>query len=292
MELLELARSANAGSIYVVGTGKDVGKTTALRAIYATAYESGVRTGVASIGREGDAALRGGPRPKPRFWLQPGTVFVTARGALPSTPASEILQLSHLQSAAGTLIYARAASSAFYEMVGPPTASGVREAIDELSARCELVVVDGAVDRIAALAGSAGAIVAACGAASANTMQEAVDEIAGLTARLRVAPFDPQAPAIHVEGALTAAGAAELIAARETRQIVVRDPTQIVLSGKPALRALAQLTIRCRRPLRVIAATVASIGPNRAFEPRAFARAVADATGLPTFDAYAGARAS
>jgi hypothetical protein len=44
--------------------------------------------------------------------------------------------------------------------------------------------------------------------------------------------------------------------------------------------------------LRVIATTVASIGPNRAFEPRAFAAAVAAATGLPAFDVYAGTRAA
>jgi hypothetical protein len=67
----------------------------------------------------------------------------------------------------------------------------------------------------------------------------------------------------------------------------VRDPTQIALSGRAGLRALDQLTIRCRRPLRVVAATIASIGPQRSFEPVAFAAAVAKATALPTFDVYA-----
>jgi len=38
--------------------------------------------------------------------------------------------------------------------------------------------------------------------------------------------------------------------------------------------------------------TAASIGRDRYFEPAAFARAVALATGLPTFDVYAGARAA
>jgi hypothetical protein len=291
-ELLELARSTGAASIYVVGTGRDVGKTTALRAIYGAACARGLGVGVASIGREGDAAPGSGVRAKPRLWLQPQTVFVTARGSLPRTPASEILELSRLPSPAGTLLYARVAAPAFYELVGPPTASGVGEVVEELASRCEMVVVDGAVDRVAALAGSRGAIVVACGAAAAKTMGEAVDEIAALVGRLRAAPYEAHAPAIYIDGALTSARAAALVAARETRQVVVHDPTQIVLTGKSAAHAFAHLRIRCRRPLRVIAATVTSIGPERAFEPRAFARAVAAATGLPTFDVYAGARAS
>jgi hypothetical protein len=70
----------------------------------------------------------------------------------------------------------------------------------------------------------------------------------------------------------------------------VRDPTQIALSGKATAHAFAHLAIRCERPLRVVAATVASIGRDHSFEPKGFADAVARATGLPTFDVYAGAR--
>ncbi|MFZ0030845.1 MAG: hypothetical protein WBE79_12195 [Candidatus Cybelea sp.] len=286
-ELFQLARAAGAGSIFVVGIGRDVGKTTALRAIYAAAYEAGTRVGLASIGRDGDATLGSETRPKPRLWLRPGTIFVTARSSLPRTPAAEILELSRLQSSVGSLLYARVAQSGFYELVGPPTASGVHEIVGELGARSETVVIDGAVDRVAALAGSNGAIVVACGAGAAKTMQEAVDEIAALVARLRVPRFDAGVASIDLEGALTAAQAASLLAAGETRQIVVRDPTQIALSGRAGLRALSQLTVRCKRPLRVIAATIASIGPHRSFEPRAFAAAVAKATSLPTFDVYA-----
>jgi hypothetical protein len=282
--LLELARAANARSIFVVGIGRDVGKTTAMRAIYDAAYEMHVPVGLASCGI---ASSR-----KPRLWLKPQTVFVTARDALPKTPAVEIARLSPLRTAGSTLLYARVAAAGLYELAGPPTASGVREVVDDLSELSELVIVDGAVDRVAALAGAEGAIVVAGGAAAAKTMPEAVDEVASLVARLSVPPYDPLEPGIHLAGALTASSAAAFIAARERRQIIVRDPTQIALSGKAGSRALAQLRVRCRRPLRVIAATVASTAPDRSFEPHAFARAVADATGLPTFDVYASARAA
>lgn len=283
-ELLELAVTASARSIFVVGIGRDVGKTTALRAIYEAAFDAYASIGLASCGI--------GSSQKPRLWLNPQTVFVTARDALPRTPAVEIVRLSPLRTAGSALLYARVATGGFYELAGPPTASGVREVVDDLYALTEFVIIDGAVDRVAALAGAQGSIVVACGAAAAKTMPEAVDEIAALVARLRVAAYDPDEPAIHVQGALTAAAAAEFIAARERRQIVVTDPTQVALSGKAGSRALAQLRVRCKRPLRVIAATIASLADDRSFEPRAFARAVADATALPTFDVYTSERAA
>jgi hypothetical protein len=202
------------------------------------------------------------------------------------------LQLSSLQSAAGALLYARVEACGFYDLAGPPTASGVREVVDELLACSEIAIVDGAVDRVAALAGSEGAIVVATGAATATTEDEAVAEIAALVTRLRIPAFEPQAQAVHVDGALTAADAAAFIAHGETRQIVVRDPTQVAMSGRSAQEAFAKLTIRCRRPLRVVAATVASIGLERNFEPVRFANAVARATKLPTFDVYRSAQAA
>ena len=282
--LLELAVAANTRSIFVVGIGRDVGKTTTLRAIYEAAFDAHTSIGLASCGI---AATR-----KPRLWLKPQTVFVTAREALPRTPAVEIVGLSPLRTAGSALLYARVAAAGFYELAGPPTASGVREVVDELCGLSEFVVIDGAVDRVAALAGTQGAIIVACGAAAAKTMPEAVDEISALVARLHVPSYDPDEPAVHLEGALTAALAAGFIAAREPRQIVVTDPTQIALTGKAGSRALTQLRIRCRRPLRVIAATIASLADERSFEPRAFGRAVADATGLPVFDVYASAQAA
>jgi Domain of unknown function (DUF1611_C) P-loop domain len=280
VELLNLARAAGARSIFVVGTGRGVGKTTVVRALYSAASTAGLRAALASL------------NPKHRFWLQSDTPFVTARGVLARTPAAAILNVTGLQSPAGALLYARAESSGLYELAGPPTASGVREVVDELQSLSDIVIVDGAVDRIAALAGSDGAIVVACGAAAAKTMHEAVDEIGALVARLRVPRFEESEPAIELDGALTASHAAAFLSAREQRQIVVRDPTQIALGGKAAIRALSLLEVRCRRPLRVIAATVASIGPELSFEPREFGAAVHASTGLPAYDLYSGTRAA
>ncbi|MGC1381794.1 MAG: hypothetical protein WA814_12325, partial [Candidatus Baltobacteraceae bacterium] len=135
LELLNRARRAGARTVFVVGTGRDVGKTVAMRAIYTAACDQKLRVALASIGRDSEGAQRGEVRAKPLLWLLPGTIFVTARALLPRSPASQIVRLSSLRSAAGELLYARVEQPAYYELAGPPTASGTHEVIDELLAR-------------------------------------------------------------------------------------------------------------------------------------------------------------
>ncbi|HTU71153.1 MAG TPA: hypothetical protein VMF11_12650 [Candidatus Baltobacteraceae bacterium] len=290
--ILQLWRASGARSLFVAGTAKNVGKTVALRAVYRACTATGSFPGIASIGRDGEAVDAVDAIAKPRLWLEPQTVIATARDVLPASPASELLALSSITTAAGVLVFARVRCGAHYELIGPPNASAVRAVVDRLVDYAGIAIVDGAVDRVAALAGGDDAIVVACGAAGAATIGEIVDDVRALVVRLQTPRYDGRGEALAIEGALTPARVAQLIHAREQRAIVVRDPTQIVLRGKAVLHAFERLRIRCERPLRVIAATVASIGGDRSFSPRALAEGVARATGLPTFDVYAAERAA
>jgi hypothetical protein len=290
--ILERWEASGARSLFVVGTGKNVGKTVTMRAIYRALIARGTRVGLASIGRDGEAIDIGDGGEKPRLWLEPGTVIATARAVLPASPACEVIDLPPFVTAVGALAYARVRHSAYHELIGPPTASAVRSVVEALLGIVPRVLVDGAIDRIAALAGGDDAIVIACGAAAAPTMHEAIGSMRALAMRLRTPACDPSEERIAIDGALTASRIAELMRAKESRAIVVRDPTQIAVSGRAAIAAFERLRIRCERPLRVIAATVNSFARDRAFEPRAFARAVAEATGLPVFDVYAAERAA
>lgn len=290
--LLDLWNATDTPALFVVGTGKNVGKTVTMRAIYRALIERGVAPALASIGRDGEAVDVSDAGAKPRLWLEPGTIVATARTALPLSPASEILELSTTMTAVGPLAYARVRAPAFYELIGPPTASGLRDAVQRLGTFASRVVVDGAIDRVAALAGGNDAIVIACGAAAAASIDDAIEDIRALSSRLRTPRYEPSEACVWIQGALTPSRVAELIRAKEQRAVVVRDPTQIALTGKAALAAIERLRIRCERPLHVIAATVSSEGPHRSFEPGAFVRAVAKATGLPAFDVYAGASAA
>jgi hypothetical protein len=290
--ILELWNQSGMPSLFVVGTGKNVGKTVALRAIYGACADSGIVCALTSIGRDGEAFDIADATEKPRLWLEPPSIVATARNVLPSSPASELLALTPHHTAAGALVYARVRSGAHYELVGPPNASALRAVVHDLRKLAPRVLVDGAFDRIAALAGGDDAIVVSCGAAAAPTLAEAVDDVRALVMRLRTPRLLGEDEVLSIDGALTPSIAAQFIRERERRTIVVRDPTQVVLGGKAALYAFERLTIRCERPLNVIAVTVASAGRDRAFEPRNFARAVADATGVPTFDVYAAERAA
>jgi hypothetical protein len=287
--LLEHVRAAGKSSVAVVGIAKNVGKTVTMRALYEAAYAQGVRVGLVSAGRDGEATDAVFENPKPRLWLYPGTWIATAFAALPDQMRVE--ERSSLPTACGPLEYARVTREAFFELIGPPTAAGLRAAVDALAQRCGLVLIDGAIDRLAVIATGDDAIVAACGAAAAATQSEVVGEIRSLVDRLRVPQYDPLQPALFVDGALLPDAAAAFVAEKERRQIVVESPAAILLDGRIARRAFSALQLRCRRPVDVVAVTVASIGPQNAFDPREFLREVAEATNLPVYDVYAGAAA-
>jgi hypothetical protein len=288
--ILDLALARASRRLFVVGTAKNVGKTVTTGAIYAAALAAGLRIAVLSTGRDGESFDAVDGIAKPRLFVRPGTVVATAAGALSAGPAAEVLDVLALETAAGPVTIARMRQAAYVELIGPPTAAGVARTLAHLDELSDLILVDGAIDRVAALAGSSAAVVIATGAATAGTPEAAIDAARILAARLRLPTVDPAAPSLRIQGALTASKAAPLIEARERRQVVIGDPTQFALAGRAADAALQHLDVRCERPLHPVAATVASIGRGRSFEPRSFARGVALGTGLPTFDVYAGER--
>jgi hypothetical protein len=289
--LLARAHSAGCAAIAVVGTGKNVGKTVTVTAICDALAVGGRPFGLCSIGRDGEPvdALEGFA--KPRISLRAGTLFATARALLPRHPAVEIVEALEERSAVGPLVVARVHGAGSFEIAGPPSAAALRRVVARLrAAGAPFVVIDGAVDRIAALRDGEDGVVVATGAAAGTSLARVVDDVRGLAALLRTPLADPAADAIAIEGALTVAMASALVRAGERRQVVVRDPTRIALGS--AFGALAQrLDLRCRRPLHPVACTVAPLAHDRAFEPRELLEAVAAATGLPCYDVYAGAQA-
>jgi uncharacterized NAD-dependent epimerase/dehydratase family protein len=152
------------------------------------------------------------------------------------------------------------------------------------------VFVDGAIDRVAALAGGDDAVILATGAASGATPGRVAAVAADAVARLMLPGRDPlreRARVIAVTGALDARDAEELLADARDATVIVEDPTRIAVRGALFAKLRAVVDLRCERPLRVVACTTSPVGRDAALAPRALVEAVARATGLPAFDVVA-----
>jgi hypothetical protein len=288
--LLDLARAGGRTSLFVVGTGKNAGKTVAMRAVATAATQRGLTIGLTSAGRDGEMFDAVDFAAKPRLFLEPGTLIATARALLSARHKYELLEETPWQTAAGPVVFARVASAAFFELAGPPKASELRRCVERLRQfGCDQTIVDGAIDRVAALAAGDDSVIVSVGPDAGTSIEEAALNARALVQRLCLPQFDSSQPYEKIAGALTAAHARALMQNGSQRQVVVRDPTRVVIAGRDFLQLAESIALRCERPLHVVAVTVASIGRERDFDPDAFREAVARQTGLPVFDVYAGA---
>ncbi|HEY6235509.1 MAG TPA: hypothetical protein VIW69_10445 [Candidatus Elarobacter sp.] len=274
----------------VVGTAKNAGKTTTFNALRAVAARHGVAIAVTSIGRDGEPSDALDAEPKPRVRLVAGTIVALPAGLAPRSPALAILDAG-AESALGTMVFARVMLPTTCEIGGPPTARAMRATIERLRSLADgPVFVDGAIDRVAALAGGDDAVIVATGAASGATIARVAAVAADTVARLMLPGRDAaheRERVVVVTGALDARNAEDLIADARGATVVVEDPTRIVVHGALFTKLRAAVDLRCMRPLRVVACTTSPVGRDVALAPRALVEAVACATGLPTFDVVA-----
>ena len=288
-EFFDCARAAGTRTIAVVGTAKNVGKTVGVRALCESARARGIAFAITSIGRDGETSDALDALPKPQLTLPPGTLVATACELVPRTPACEILALGE-RSALGAIAFVRVRATARFEIGGPPTASGVRRTLAQLALLTDgPIFLDGAIDRIAALAGGEDAVIVATGAQSGATIEHVAAVAGDLVRRLSIPRDDgARGDAIAIDGALGAERASALIAEFRGARVVVSDPTRITVRGKLFEQLVRAVDLRTLAPIRVVACTVSSYGREGALEPRALVAAVARATGRPTFDLFAG----
>ena len=289
-EALYALALGDGGCAIVVGTAKNAGKTTAFNALRAVAHRRGIPIAVTSIGRDGEPADALDSEPKPQVRLPAGTLVALAAGLVPRSPALAIVG-SGAASALGTTVFARVVLPATCQLAGPPAAGAMRATIDRLrELGSGTVLVDGAIDRIAVLAGGDDAVIVATGAASGATVARVAAVAAEAVARLTVPGRDPareRARVVLVAGALDARDADELLANARDATVVVDDPTRIAIRGALLAKLRAVVDLRCERPLRIVACTTSPVGRGVTLPPRELVEAVARATGLPTFDVVA-----
>lgn len=182
----DVIASSRLSTVAVVGMAKNCGKTTVLAAMIRDAAALGVRLGVTSAGRDGEAFDAVTGLAKPPIWLPTGALVVTAEDTLARSRAklTSVCRTGRVTNA-GELVAYEVAEPGNVEVIGPnheAIAAEMVELLKSLGART--VFVDGAADRVFSAAPAVSqAVVLATGAA----LSENMDEVLGMTqATMRV----------------------------------------------------------------------------------------------------------
>ena len=187
------------GTLALVGSSKNAGKTTALN--FLLERFPSPPAGVTSIGYDGERIDSVERHVKPSIFVGSGTLFATAADALARSEGDwTVLEKTGLQTALGEVAVARANARCRLELAGPSEREGlirVSQTMRGLGAR--RVLLDGAFDRVAAAAVQlSDAVVLAVGCAGHHSVEDAAEH-----ARLAVARF--QLPELPPHGSLAPA---------------------------------------------------------------------------------------
>lgn len=291
--LAELLLPSGARSVAFLGLSKNAGKTTSLVAVLEELARRGRIAGTTSAGRDGERrdAVTGWPKPRFRLWADQRVASAAATFASAAIP-SRLLEELPLRTRFGAIEVRRLAGSGEMEVIGPSTASQVREACRALErAGAEIVLIDGAMGRRAfASARVADAVVLAVGMSAAGSLPAVLDA-AGAAAGLIGLPAPPAGHhGRRVEGALTDA-VLEAEPPRRGELLVVEDFSSVFLSPERRRRLAREgVALAARRPARLLAVTANPAAPGRSpVNPREFLESLRRVLPrVPLFDLAAG----
>lgn len=134
--------------ISIIGLGKNVGKTTTLNYMIKLIGSNYV-IALTSIGRDGEKYDEVFGTPKPRIFVNSGTIIAIARNSLENTDISlEILETTDINTPLGKIVIIRALSAGFVELTGPSTNHELKQVFNKFEEfGSEVILVDGAVNR-------------------------------------------------------------------------------------------------------------------------------------------------
>lgn len=189
------AQPGGTGAVAVVGTAKNVGKTVTMNYLANELSAMGFTLGLVSSGRDGETIDSFTGEPKPSVVPPLGSWVATAEGVLgESASLLEIADVTDRPGLLGRLVIGRVREPWPLELVGPGNAAELAAVVRSLrTLGAGIVLVDGALDRVAAAHPAvSNAVVLATGAAAGVSLQ-AIAERAAFLAWLwsRPAPGDP-----------------------------------------------------------------------------------------------------
>lgn len=149
-------------AIGIVGTAKNTGKTTTAVTLLNYFYDAGVPVGLTSIGFDGERLDNVTGLPKPRFFVRRGVLVATAEKCLGISSAGvKVLARLGIGTPLGEVVGVRVEREGLLVTAGPSQTKHLQTVIDYLHRQGgELVIVDGALNRIVPMAAADGLILA------------------------------------------------------------------------------------------------------------------------------------
>ena len=160
---------------------KNAGKTTALNFLIEEAMDEGIRLGITSTGRDGETQDLVTGTEKPRVYLDRDTIVSVPSQLFELADAGlEILRKTKYSTAIGELLICRVRDAGYVQIAGPVINAETRLLTGEmLDLGCELVMIDGAIDRkTIASPETSDAIILATGAVLSRKLDKVVEETA------------------------------------------------------------------------------------------------------------------
>lgn len=278
----------------IAGTAKNTGKTTTTVAIL-NHYTQ--RLALTSIGYDGESQDNVTRLPKPRLKVPAGALIVTAESCLEAGSARiELLEKTDVTTPLGRLVLGRVWKEGLAVLAGPNNEGALRRFISRLEQiGADLLLVDGALGRLAPMAAADG-LVLATGAARTRDLLRLAEETAAIAATLSLpAAENPLEPILKLGSLLvekqgeeyaslaSAQGSVEFNGVADVKalevfldkvdgqpDLIFRDPVKLLLSRDSVetaavLEAYAQAggaRVMVRRPLPLKAITVNPFFPK------------------------------
>lgn len=247
------------------GTAKNTGKTTTMKVILDAATAKKQIVALTSIGYDGELVDHVTGLPKPRIYALPGTLLAIADScAKGSTAEIEILQRTQISTALGKVVIGRVRKPGLILLAGPTKSVEIRKVNGMLAeAGAELILVDGALNRIAPMVETQG-IIMATGASRNTDIDELVSETAAIAATYQLPKWNRLAEenvlesgsildevmterllekclvdteTIRIQGIIGARAFSALIENGlekiKGKKLVLADPTKLLVSGSP-----------------------------------------------------------
>lgn len=168
-------------TLSIVGMAKNAGKTTALNYLIEEAIDEGVVLGVTSTGRDGESQDLVTGTEKPRVYLDQDMIVAVPSLLYELSDAGlEVIKKTNYSTAIGELLICKVREAGYVQVAGPVINAEQKMLCDDmLNLGCQLILIDGAIDRkTIASPDTSDAIILSTGAVLSRKLNKVVEETA------------------------------------------------------------------------------------------------------------------